>query len=65
MTEIMEYLPIIFAISNLIFKYQIFGYFSKSDIVCAAIAILNAVVPMQELVERCFPIDEEVYLKKN
>jgi len=46
MTEIMEYLPIFFAISNLIFKYQVFGDFSSSDIVCTLIAVTIVIVPM-------------------
>jgi hypothetical protein len=54
MTEILEYLPIIYAVSQLIFKYQIYGYFSWAAVVSGSLAILNAILPMQNFAEMLF-----------
>lgn len=60
MTEMLEYIPLIYSTMNVVFKYIIFGYFSLIDILCALLSIVNAIIPMQSIVEVIFPPAEEV-----
>ncbi|CAK77359.1 unnamed protein product (macronuclear) [Paramecium tetraurelia] len=59
MTEMMEYLPIIYAAGYLIFNYQITGSTSYWAIASILISFLSSVLPMQYFVESCFKQEEQ------
>lgn len=58
MTEMIEYLPIIFAIGSLIFRYQISNLTSILDLIAVAIGISSSILPIQYWVEKFFPVVE-------
>ncbi|CAD8158550.1 unnamed protein product [Paramecium pentaurelia] len=59
MTEMMEYLPIIYAAGYLIFNYQITGSTSYWAIASILVSFLSSVLPMQYFVESCFKQEEQ------
>lgn len=57
MTEYLEFIIIIYSMSNAIFKWQSTGSLSKLQAIGGLIGILYSVLPMQLFVEKVFSFE--------
>ena len=60
--EMIEYLElslIFFAVGNMTFNYHLFGKMDWQEITILVIAVIYSILPMQEINEKLFPLEEQ------